>query len=179
MTSRSAILLSVVTAGTLLAWQGFGFAESGLAALKGTDPSTTVSGTASFEDLPDGLAVTVQVSGLAPGKHAIHIHEFGDCGDSGKAAGSHYNPSGVPHGFRPKDGASHAHPGDMGNLEVDANGMAVLNITLPGVELSGGTLSVAGRTVIIHANEDDFSQPTGNAGDRVACGEILITKSSA
>lgn len=151
-------------------------ADSGAAQVRGTAEGSAVSGSVLFQDTSDGLQVTAQIQGLGPGKHAFHVHEFGDCSDSGKAAGSHYNPAGAPHGFMPKDGAAHAHPGDMGNLEADAEGSARLEITLHGVSLAAAAPSVSGRTVIVHDKEDDFSQPTGNAGDRVACGEILITK---
>lgn len=179
MNTRSSAFLSILTVFSVLLSPGLSFAETARAVLKDTGVSAGASGDVRLADTPEGLSIKVEAKGLVPGKHAIHIHEFGDCGDSGKAAGSHYNPSNAPHGFLPKDGASHAHPGDMGNIEAGPDGSASLHVTLPGVQLSGGPLSVAGRTVIVHAKEDDFGQPTGNAGDRVACGEILITKSEA
>ena len=112
---------------------------------------------------------------MPPGLHGFHIHEFGGCGDSGKAAGGHYNPEGAMHGMLAKDGPHKAHAGDMGNITVDANGGATLETVLPNVHLTGGASSVAGRAVILHEKADDFSQPTGNAGGRIACGPIVIT----
>lgn len=126
-------------------------------------------------DSPQGLEVTVEVMGVAPGKHAIHIHQYGACDDKGNAAGGHFNPDGAPHGFLPSDGLSKAHPGDMGNLDVGQGGNGLLTIRLPGVTLSGGKYSVGGRAIVLHDKVDDFGQPTGNAGGRIGCGTILIT----
>lgn len=154
-------------------------AETARAAVKATSDASDISGTVFFEDSASGLKVTAEILGLTPGLHGFHIHEFGSCADAGKAAGGHFNPSGAPHGLMARDGALAAHPGDMGNLETDANGVSRLETALPGVTLSQGPLSVAGRSVIVHENPDDFSQPTGNAGGRAACGEILIVPSTA
>jgi Cu-Zn family superoxide dismutase len=129
----------------------------------------------SFFDSPQGLQISAQLTGVPPGTHGFHIHEFGDCGDAGKAAGGHYNPHGTPHGFLPKDGEQKAHAGDMGNIEIGQDGSGTLTLTLPAASLSTGEHNVGGRAVILHEKSDDFSQPTGNAGGRIGCGIIAVT----
>ncbi len=151
------------------------FAETGTVQLQGTVQGSTVQGQATLTDTTEGLQVTVKVSGVAPGSHGWHIHQFGTCGDAGNAAGGHYNPEGAPHGFFPKDGPGKAHPGDMGNIEVKPDGSGETTVTLPGVPVS----SVAGRAIILHEKADDFGQPTGNAGGRIGCGPIVLTKGPA
>ncbi|MBI3021054.1 MAG: superoxide dismutase family protein [Candidatus Omnitrophica bacterium] len=151
------------------------FAETGTVELRGTTEGSAVSGSAMLIDSPQGLEVTVEVMGVAPGKHAIHIHQYGACDDQGNAAGGHFNPDGAPHGFLPSDGLSKAHPGDMGNLDVGQDGNGLLTIRLPGVTLSGGAYGVGGRAIVLHEKVDDFGQPTGNAGGRIGCGTIVIT----
>ena len=153
-------------------------AEKATAVIKATQENSKVSGLAAFEDTSDGLKISATVSNASPGKHAIHIHEFGDCGDSGKAAGSHYNPEKAPHGLVTKDGPMHAHVGDLGNIELDAAGQGKLNALLPGVALSSGKYTVVGRSLILHEKEDDFSQPAGNAGSRIGCGAITLEPTS-
>ncbi len=154
-------------------------AETGRAVIQGTSTGSSVSGTATLADTPAGLTVSIQVAGVTPGQHGWHIHQFGGCGDGGNAAGGHYNPDGVSHGFLPKDGIAKAHPGDMGNIEVKADGSGEATVTLPGVALSGSKYSVAGRAIILHEKVDDFGQPTGNAGGRIGCGPIVLTKGPA
>lgn len=151
------------------------WAVSGTADLKGTAEQSAIKGTAHFEETKEGLHVKAQVMGLPPGLHGFHIHEFGSCDELGKAAGSHYNPQNAPHGHLVKDGPTKAHAGDMGNIKADATGSAWLDMILPGVTLAGSAASVGGRAVVVHEKADDFGQPVGNAGGRIACGPILIT----
>jgi len=153
------------------------WADTGKAVINGTTEGSRVSGSATLKDTPQGLKVVVKVAGVPPGMHGLHIHEQGDCGDQGKAAGGHFNPAGVPHGFLPKDGSTKAHAGDMGNIQVSQKGSGKTTVILPGVSLkgTGGTPSVEGRAVILHEKADDFGQPTGNAGGRIGCGVIMIT----
>ena len=154
------------------------FAESGRALIQGigeySTGTATLSTTGAGKDA--GLQVVVRVSNSPPGKHGLHIHQYGNCNDSGNAAGGHYNPDNVPHGFLPSDGLARAHPGDLGNIEVGPDGSGSLSVVLPGVSLSGGQYAVAGRAIVLHEKPDDFGQPTGNAGSRIGCGTILITK---
>lgn len=166
-------IISLVVAGLLIsaasAFAGDSKKEVGAARVQGTAEGSTLSGTARFEDVKGGLKVTVTLTGVPVGSHAMHIHEFGDCSDSGKAAGSHYNPKKAPHGHALKDAAK-AHPGDLGNVTVQ-DGTVTFEAVLPKASLQGKN-PVAGRSIILHEKEDDFSQPVGNAGGRIACGVI-------
>ena len=106
-------------------------------------------------------------------RHGLHIHELGDCrAPDASSAGGHFNPQGSEHGG-PEDAIRHA--GDLGNVRSDANGLAQSEITVTGISLGTGGDSIVGRSVIVHAKPDDLtSQPSGNAGPRIACG--LISK---
>jgi superoxide dismutase, Cu-Zn family len=154
-----------------------GWAWTGVAQLKGTADGSPIKGTAKLEDTAGGLHVQLQVANIPDGQHGFHIHEYGQCDEMGKAAGSHYNPTGANHGNVMKAGPKGAHAGDMGNL-IAKNGTASLDVTIPGVTLSSGSFTVAGRAVVVHEKADDFSQPVGNAGGRIACGPIVITGSN-
>jgi superoxide dismutase, Cu-Zn family len=136
-------------------------------------------GVVHFTQTAEGMHVTAEIEGLKPNaKHAFHIHEFGDCtsGD-GKSAGAHYNPGGHDHAG---PDAPMRHAGDLGNLETDANGVAHYDRTVTGLTVGAETNPILGRAVIVHAKEDDFTtQPTGNAGDRIACGVIGVAKPAA
>ena len=133
-----------------------------------------VNGTVTFSTTNKGVRVIAEVHGLTPGKHGFHVHEFGDCSaPNGTSAGGHFNPEHMKHGA-PSDSKRHA--GDLGNLDANEEGIARLEFTDTGLTLSG-PFSIIGYSVIIHAGEDDLkSQPTGNAGARVACGVIGIAK---
>ncbi len=168
----SKIIFSAVVFSVFLASSSF--AESGSAVLRNTDGSSKISGAVTFQDTSRGLELEGTVSGLTPGAHAFHIHEFGKCGDAGKAAGSHFNPDQSPHGLLMKDGFSHAHAGDLGNIDASKDGKADWHTLVPGLTLSTGRYNVGGRSFVIHEKEDDFGQPAGNAGGRVVCGEIVI-----
>ena len=139
------------------------------------------AGIVTFTATDDGVKVVADVTGLTPGKHGFHIHEFGDISDSAKAmsTGGHYDPAGTHHHMLVDAGGPDAmphHAGDMGNLVADSAGKAHLEITLQGVSLMGPANPLVGRAVIIHANFDDGSQPVGNAGGRVGQGVIGIAK---
>ncbi len=160
----------MILVGLLAAAQGY--AANAAAVIKGTAEGSTVSGTAMLSDTAAGLKVDVDVNGVPAGTHGIHIHENGSCADLGNAAGTHYNPDGVKHGMVTKDGLTAAHAGDMGNIEIGADGSGSLSMVIPGVTVSGGKYNVAGRAIILHEKQDDFGQPTGNAGARIGCGVI-------
>ena len=134
-----------------------------------------VAGTIHFKKEGTGVHVTGALTGLAAGSHGFHIHEFGDCSAADfTSAGGHFNPAANPNGG-PKD--AKRHEGDMGNIEAtpDGNGTVDYVDSQQGFE---GAKSIVGRGVIVHANPDDFkTQPTGNAGGRVACGVIGVAKS--
>lgn len=129
-----------------------------------------VGGTVTFEETNGRVRIVAQLSGLAPGKHGFHIHTTGDCSaPDGTSAGGHFNPHNTDHGA--PDSPTH-HTGDLGNVEADADGNVDFEMTVDFISLSEGPDSVLGRAVIIHAAADDFGQPTGNAGARLACGVI-------
>ena len=152
------------------------WAEKARAIIAGTKAGVPVAGTVILEDTKEGLKVDAEITQAPAGLHAFHIHEFGACGDEGGAAGSHYNPGGHPHGDVMKGGVEMVHAGDFGNLTVGDDGKASLHAVVPGLTLSYGKYSVAGRAFILHEKADDFSQPVGNAGSRIGCGPILLTK---
>ncbi len=135
---------------------------------------TSVKGTVTFEAVEDGIHVVADVTGLTPGKHGFHIHEFGDCSaPDASSAGGHFNPDVTAHG--PPD-EKPRHAGDMGNLVADKDGHATLDY-VDHVMVFSGEKSILGHAVIVHEKEDDLkSQPTGNAGARVACGVIGVAK---
>jgi Cu-Zn family superoxide dismutase len=126
-----------------------------------------VSGTVTFTKSGDGVKVVAEVAGLKPGKHGFHVHEFGDCSASDAAsAGGHFNPTNDPHAGHDAD---KRHMGDLGNLDADSSGKARLELTDKKMKLS----AVLGKAVIVHEKADDLkTQPTGDAGGRVACGVI-------
>ena len=132
---------------------------------------SNVSGSVTFTEAENGVKIQGSFEGLTPGMHGFHIHEYGDCtADDGTSAGGHFNPAGNPHGA-PSD--MERHMGDLGNIEADDNGMASVDITDETVSLD----QILGRGVIIHAGQDDFeSQPSGAAGNRVACGVIGVAQ---
>jgi Cu-Zn family superoxide dismutase len=134
-----------------------------------------VAGTVTFTKEADGVRVKANVTGLTPGKHGFHVHEFGDCSAAdGSSAGGHFNPTNQPHAG-PEATARHA--GDMGNIEADDSGAAKLDYVDHHISLTNSEQSVIGHAVIVHEKADDLkSQPTGDAGGRVACGVIGIAK---
>ena len=157
----------------ILCITGKAYAGTAVAELKGTAPDSKIKGTVKFAEEKGGVVVLAEVWKVAPGKHAIHIHENGSCADLGKAAGGHFNPNGNPHGFAPKDFPLHSHPGDMGNITVDDEGHGTLKLHMPEIGLANSArYNIRHLTVILHEKEDDFSQPVGNAGGRIACGII-------
>merc|ERR1711872_816568 len=111
-------------------------------------------GTVYFEETGGNVRVTGQISGLVPGNHGFHVHEFGDNTNGCISAGAHFNPNKKEHGG-PKDDNRHA--GDLGNVVAGADGVAKIDITDGQIPLSGPN-SVIGRTVVIHADEDDLGR---------------------
>ena len=154
---------------TTCAW-----AAEATAIIKATAEGSNVSGVVLLAEKGEGLEITVNVGNVPPGKHGFHIHENGSCDDMGKAAGGHYNPDEAAHGLITKDGFTNAHCGDFGNIEVGADGAGTTTLFVPGLTLTGEKHNVLGKAVILHEKEDDFSQPTGNAGGRIGCGIIEI-----
>jgi Cu-Zn family superoxide dismutase len=133
-----------------------------------------VTGIVTFTASGDQVKVVADVTGLTPGKHGFHVHEFGDCSSpDGNSAGAHFNPTHKQHGA---PDAAERHEGDLGNVVADSSGKAHLEWTDKVMKLSGPD-SIIGRSMIVHVQEDDLkTQPTGNSGGRVACGVIGVAK---
>lgn len=141
-------------------------ASAGLEPTKGNK----AIGEISFEQVGSKVRVVAQVVRLpANGEFGFHIHEKGDCSSGdGMSAGGHFNPYGKPHG----QGAER-HAGDLPSLKSDAKGKARISVEMDIITLKPGPANIIGRSVIVHAQPDDYrTQPTGNAGARLACGVI-------
>jgi superoxide dismutase, Cu-Zn family len=132
------------------------------------------AGVVTFKSAGKGkVEIKANLTGLSPNsKHAIHIHQYGDLtSKDGKSAGDHYNPLGHEHGLPDK---KIRHAGDFGNLESDASGNATMQLVVDNISLAGRLSPIIGRGVVVHAKPDDGSQPSGNAGDRIAVGVIGV-----
>ncbi|WP_411833575.1 superoxide dismutase family protein [Pseudoxanthomonas mexicana] len=136
-----------------------------------------VSGKVTLTPMGNGVHITGEVGGLPPNsQHGFHVHEKGDCSAAdASSAGAHFNPFNTAHG---KAASGPHHAGDMDNIVSDAQGVAKINAHAVGVTLGGGAANdIAGRGLIVHAAPDDYrTQPTGNAGARLACGVITVTR---
>jgi superoxide dismutase, Cu-Zn family len=148
---------------------------SARATLEPGTPAPGFAGTVTFTQVAGGVRVVADLAGVTPpGNHGFHIHENGQCehdpaGKHFTTAGGHFNPTGAPHGC--PDSASH-HAGDLGNVAIQAGGTGHLDVTTSMLSLSGPN-SVIGKAVILHTGADDCTtQPTGNAGGRLACGVV-------
>ena len=129
-------------------------------------------GEADFEQVGDKVRVVVFVQGLKPGQeHGLHIHEVGDCSSGdGMSTKGHFNPFGKSHAHY---GGAERHAGDLPALKANKEGRANVKIDLDIITLTPGPASIIGRGLIVHADPDDYkTQPTGNAGARIACGVI-------
>ncbi len=132
----------------------------------------TATGTVSFAKSGDKVLVKGEVRGLKPNaEHGFHVHEKGDCSSGdGLSAGGHFNPDGKPHGNH-ADMAHHA--GDLPSLKADASGVAKFSFESTSIAVGSGPSDVTGRGLIVHRDPDDYkTQPTGNAGPRLACAVI-------
>lgn len=131
-------------------------------------------GQAMVTEAADGLHVVVKAQGVTPGIHAVHIHTIGTCtGPDFTSAGGHWNPAGRQHG---KDNPAGMHMGDMPNMVAGSDGAGELEYVVAHGSIQGGAtplLDADGAAVVIHAQADDNkTDPTGNAGGRVACGVL-------
>ena len=131
-------------------------------------------GEATFEQVGDKVKVVVFVQGLKPGQqHGLHIHEVGDCSSGdGMSTKGHFNPHGKPHGHH---GGAERHAGDLPSLTANKEGRANVQVEMDIISLTPGPANIIGRGLIVHADPDDYkTQPTGNAGARIACGVIRV-----
>jgi len=152
-----------------------------------------ISGKVEFTETKRGLQIKINISGISPGKHGFHIHEYGDLSEGCGSLCSHYNPTNSVHGGR---NSEERHLGDLGN--VIANEKGVVDMVIYDRDLSiTGKYSILGRSVVVHDKEDDLglggldkngnvidkkvreeSLKTGNAGKRIACGVIGYKKNN-
>lgn len=135
-------------------------------------------GKISLAEQASGVKLDVKLSGLTPGVHAIHIHENGKCkAPDFKSAGNHFNPEKKEHGLLHPKGA---HAGDLPNLIVEDDGSVKAEIMAPNVTLKDGKKSLftkQGTSIVIEEDKDDgMTQPSGDSGKRIACGEITNNK---
>ncbi len=131
-----------------------------------------------FTQTEEGVLVEGLLESLEPGPKGFHVHEHGQCDPPDfESAGGHFNPEGHPHGG-PDDPPGERHAGDFGNIEFDDDGAAEFSFVDDMITLGDGTNDVAGKALIVHYQEDDEeTQPTGDAGPRAACGIIEIIRS--
>ncbi len=132
------------------------------------------AGSVALTQTPSGVLLTVTLSDLPRGAHGFHIHETGSCEPDFSAAGGHFAPGDHAHGLKVKEGA---HAGDMPNIHIGDDGKLKIEILNPDISLKQGEngylFDKDGSAIVIHSGADDYtSQPSGDAGDRIACGVI-------
>lgn len=132
-------------------------------------------GGARLEDTPQGVRISIRVTGLTEGEHGLHFHEAGRCDPPGfESAGGHFAPHGRQHGFENPAGP---HAGDLPNLRANAQGVADTSFVAASVRLNAtqpeGLLREGGTALVVHARRDDYrTDPSGDSGDRIACGVV-------
>ena len=168
-TDTSASVASQDTATTQDANQG----TRAEAVIASTYPDTAVTGSATFETVNGKVKMTLNITAASKANKsvAVHIHEHAGCGDNGKDAHGHWNPTKVNHG---KWGSDAFHSGDIGNVELDKDGKGSKELETDRWTIGGdSTTNILNRSIIVHGGVDDFkTQPTGNAGNRIGCGII-------
>jgi superoxide dismutase, Cu-Zn family len=132
-----------------------------------------VHGTVVFTKSAAGIHVHAEISGLSPGEHGFHIHEYGVWSKDGMSSGGHFNPTMAPHGGID---SKKRHVGDLGNITANSNGNATLDVDDSLLSFHGAH-SIIGRGVVVHEKADDLkTPPSGNAGARLAVGVVGIAK---
>ncbi|MSO77949.1 MAG: superoxide dismutase family protein [Alphaproteobacteria bacterium] len=148
------------------------FSETARAAIH--DAEGKPIGTVALLQTPHGVLLTGNLERLPPGPHAFHVHSVGKCEPPFTSAEGHFNPGGKKHGLLVADGP---HAGDLPNIHVPASGATTIEVLAPGLSLVAGApgylFDTDGSALVIHAGVDDYkSDPTGNAGGRLACGIV-------
>jgi len=161
--------------GVLFAFFGFSSVSAAKTKVDLKDAQGKDVGSVVIWDEGQGVALELQLHDLTPGEHAIHFHQVPKCeAPDFKSAGGHFNPESKKHGFDSPDGH---HAGDIKNFTVGADGKAKIKLENADVTLKDGphSLLTNGAAIVVHAKGDDYkTDPSGNSGDRVACG--VITK---
>lgn len=134
-----------------------------------------ITGMVTFTEKDGMVTMEANIKDATSGMHAIHIHEKGDCSaPDGKSAGGHWNPTNSDHG---KWGKAPFHIGDIGNISVNDNGKGLISSTTDKwcISCDDANKNIIGKAIIVHQGSDDFSsQPSGAAGSRIGCGEIIV-----
>ncbi|MES2872969.1 MAG: superoxide dismutase family protein [Bacteroidota bacterium] len=151
-----------------------GTAVKAHADIAATKTDTTGSGRVEFVKKDDGsveMSLSLNFPKMANKTVAVHLHEHGDCGDAGKGAHGHWNPTNEAHG---KWGSAAYHSGDIGNVQLNAEGTGAVTVSSNRWTIGGDDkTNILGRALIVHSGVDDYkTQPTGNAGSRIGCGVI-------
>jgi superoxide dismutase, Cu-Zn family len=139
------------------------------------NPDGKPIGSATLTETPTGVLISVELSSLPPGVHGFHVHEIGRCDPASgfESAGGHYNPGAARHGYLVEGGP---HAGDMPNQTVEQDGKLKAEVFNPSVMFTSGRAPLFdqdGSALVVHATADDHrSQPSGNAGSRLACAVI-------
>ena len=147
-------------------------AQRASATLKSADGKAV--GTAQLTQTPSGVLINLSVKGLPAGEHAFHVHAVGKCEPPFTTAGGHFNPAGKKHGMMATEGH---HAGDMPNLHIPTSGELMVEVVNTDVTLDKGkpnsVFDADGSAIVIHADKDDYkTDPTGDAGGRIACGVV-------
>jgi Cu-Zn family superoxide dismutase len=127
-------------------------------------------GSVLFLRMPHGTLIEARLENLPLGEHGFHVHETGECTPPFTSAGGHYNPDGAAHGFATDEGF---HAGDLPNIHIPASGRLEVAFFATNLAVDDRLLDANGAAVVVHEGTDDYSsQPSGAAGDRIACGVI-------
>ncbi|MEO5672882.1 MAG: superoxide dismutase family protein [Ramlibacter sp.] len=167
--------LLIATTLATLAIAGCATSATGPRAAASLGPTTgnAVAGSVTFAQAGGKVLVSGEVRGLRPnGEYGFHVHEKGDCSSGdGMSTGGHFNPGGSGHG---QHGQGMHHAGDLPSLKSDGNGVASFRFESTAITVGGGATDVIGKGLIVHRDADDYkTQPTGNAGPRLACAVIV------
>jgi superoxide dismutase, Cu-Zn family len=147
-------------------------AQNATAALKNAEGKEV--GSVNLTQTPHGVLINLSVKGLAAGEHAFHVHAVGKCEPPFTSAGGHFNPTNKKHGMLAAEGY---HAGDMPNLHIPQSGDLTVEVVNASITLEKGkpnsVFDADGSAIVIHAGSDDYkTDPTGDAGGRIACGVI-------